>query len=154
MATQKHLSLRRLQEVLRRQDPPKWGADYDPGIRATREEAPSGSRYLQLWSERLQRYVHALSRVESPAVMLALMNPALFELHEQRMLSMEPRPHPLASHPMAVGLNLPPLKGTIMVAERLDLFSHHQWFRHREPQTNEEAVLPAPFFGDRWLWRS
>ena len=38
------LILARLYEILRRQDPPQWGKQYDPAIRATREEAPSTGR--------------------------------------------------------------------------------------------------------------
>ena len=58
------LTLARLYEILRRQDPPQWGKQYDPAIRATREEAPSRSRPAQVWSERLERYCHTLSLVE------------------------------------------------------------------------------------------
>ncbi|MGC4062793.1 MAG: hypothetical protein QM749_18945 [Aquabacterium sp.] len=83
--------------------------------------------------------------------MLALMNPALFELQEQRMLPVEARPHPLSGHPVAVGMVLPPMRGTVMVAERLDLFHHHRWLRHREKE-NGDVVLPFPFFGDLLLF--
>jgi len=64
MAKYKHKTLARLKELQRRQDPPKWGRDYEPAIRATREEAPARSRFLQIWFEKLKRYVHALSSVE------------------------------------------------------------------------------------------
>ena len=42
--------LSRLNEILRRQDPPAWGPTYDPAIRAIREEAPPRSRPAQVWS--------------------------------------------------------------------------------------------------------
>lgn len=96
----------------------------------------------------LGRYVHTLSAVEAPVGMLALMHPASFELQEQRMLAFDQRPHPLASHPLAVGLELPVLKGTISVAERLDLLAHHRWLRYRDAASGEDLILPFPFMGD------
>ena len=80
--------------------------------------------------------------------MLALMHPALFELQEQRMLAAEPQPHPLASHPSAVGLELAALQGTISVAERLDLLAQHRWLRYRDAASGEDLILPFPFMGD------
>lgn len=61
MPKPKHLGLPRLKEILRRQDPPKYAKDYDPAIRAIREEGPERSRPAQVWSELLGRYCHALS---------------------------------------------------------------------------------------------
>lgn len=121
------LTLARLKEILRRQDPPQWGKQYDPAIRATREEAPSRSRPAQVWSERLDRYCHTLSLVEQKVLLLALFNPQLFELQEQRMLATETRPHPLAGHSLATGLELPGLRGTIDVCERLDMIDRLPW---------------------------
>lgn len=122
---QRRMTLARLRQIMRRQDPPAWGAAYQPGIFATRDEAPSISRAVQLWSEKLQRYVHGLSGPEQAALILALHHPQLFELQEQRMLPMEKRPHPLTGHPRATGMSLPDMRGTIAVAEHLDLLKLH-----------------------------
>ncbi len=142
------LTLPRLKEILRRQDPPNWRSDYDPAIRATREEAPALSRFAQVWNEKLCRYCHVLSSVEQKAMLLALFNPQLFEIQEQRILTCEPRPHPLASHPLAVGLVLPSLRGTIDVCERLDMLDSHLWINIDHPDGTGQVPVPAPFVGD------
>lgn len=148
MSKPMHLTLARLKEVLRRQDPPQWGRNYDPAIRAIREEAPARSRFAQVWSERLGRYCHALSSIEEKALILALFHPALFELQEQRMLATEPRPHPLAGHTLAVGMDLPPLRGTIDVCDRLDMIERHLWIQVDHPDGTGRIPVPAPFIGD------
>jgi len=154
MAKPMHISLSRLKEVLRRQDPPQWGQKYDPAIRATREEAPSRSRFAQVWSERLDRYCHALSSVEEKALIFALFNPNLFELQEQRILSTEARPHPLEGCVLASGMKLPPVKGTISVCDRLDLIKLHPVLRLTHPETSERIVVPVPWIGDFLLYLS
>lgn len=150
--TQRRMTFARLQQVMRRQDPPAWGADYQPGILATREEAPAISCAAQLWSEKLQRYVHALSTPEQAAVRLALHHPRLFDLQEQRMLPMEGRSHPLVGHPRSVGRSLPDMPGTIAIAQRLDVLKAHGWIRHRDPSTGDDQLVPTPFFGDLLLF--
>jgi hypothetical protein len=138
--------------VSRRQDPPEWGANYTPAIRATREEAPSRSRPAQVWSDRLGRYCHVLSLVEQKALLLILFNPALFELQEQRVLATESRPHPLAGHPLAVGMNLPALRGTINVCDRLDMIERHPWTHVDHPDGTGRIPIPVPFIGDFLLF--
>jgi hypothetical protein len=152
MAKPMHLTLARLKEVLRRQDTPKWGRDYDPAIRATREEAPARSRFLQIWHERLGRYVHALSSIEGKALLLAFFHKALFELQEQRVLFTEARPHPLQGHPLAVGLELPHLRGTIDVCDRLDMIERHLWIQVDLPDGTGRVPVPVPFIGDLLLF--
>lgn len=152
MAKYKHKTLARLKELQRRQDPPKWGRDYEPAIRATREEAPARSRFLQIWFEKLRRYVHALSSVEGKVALLAMFNQALFELQEERMLATEPRPHPLFSHPLAAGMVLPPLRGTIDVCERLDMIELHSWTQVDLPGGTGRVPVPIPFIGDFLLF--
>lgn len=144
--------LKRLFEILRRQDPPRLGSGYDPSIRAVREEAPPRSRFFQIWSEFLQRYVHALSSIEADVVILALFHAALIDLHEQRMLATEPRPHPLAGHSLAVGMALPPLRGTIDVCDRLDMIDRHLWTQIEHPNGTGKVSVPAPFIGDFLLF--
>jgi hypothetical protein len=149
---QRRMTFARLQQIHRRQDPPAWSPDYQPGIFATREEAPSVSRAAQMWSQKLQRYVHALSATEQTAVRLALFYPDLFEVQEQRMLPVKPQQHPLSGHARAVGLDLPSLQGTIAVAERLDVLKMHGWIRHYDEQSQETRLVPTPMFGDLLLF--
>lgn len=152
MARPRHLSESRLREILRRQDPPKWGRDYDPAIRATREEAPSRSRPAQVWSNRLGRYCHVLSAVEQKALLLVLYHPALFELHEQRMLATESSPHPLAGHTHSVGLSFPHFRGTVSVCERLDAIPYHPRVSVDRPDGGGRIEVPFPFIGDFLLY--
>ncbi|HEY4080551.1 MAG TPA: hypothetical protein VGM81_07635 [Burkholderiaceae bacterium] len=146
------MTLARLAQIYERQDPPAWGSMYQPSIKATREEAPAISCAAEMWSEKLQRYVHALSSPEQKAVLLALFCPQLFELQEQRMLPLGRRPHPLAGHPRAVGLDFPEMRGTIQVAESLDLLRAHSWLRQRDTETDGEQLVPIPFTGDMLLF--
>lgn len=148
----RRMTASRLQAIYRRQDPPAWGAEYQPSILATREEAPAISRAAQLWSVRLNRYVHALSATEQAAVRLALFHRGVFELQEQRMLPVDRKPHPLTGHGRTVGLNLPDLPGTIAVAERLDLLKLHSLMRPVDRQTGERQHVPIPFIGDLLLF--
>lgn len=150
--SQRRMTFARLKEIYRRQDPPSWGRAYQPSIKATREEAPAISRAAQLWSEKLQRYVHALSSSEQAAVRLVLHHPHLFELQEQRMLPVEERPHPMTGHPRATGMDLPSLPGTIAVAQRLDFLKMHGWIRRLDPETSTDLLLPIPFLGDLLLF--
>ena len=152
MAKAISLKLARLRETLRRQDPPSWGSAYDPAIRATREEAPSISRPATVWCELLGRYCHTLSLVEQKALLLAISNPALFEMQEERMLPTEARPHPLASHPLAIGMELPHLRGTIDVCDRLDMIDQHLWIYVEHPEKTGRIPVPAPFIGDLLLF--
>ncbi|WP_155419428.1 hypothetical protein [Chromobacterium subtsugae] len=152
MAKSMRLSLARLKEVLRRQDLPQWGRNYDPAIRATREEAPARSRFAQVWSERLGRYCHVLSSVEQDALLLALFHPGLFELQEQRILVTEARPHPLCGHVLAAGMSLPPLRGTIDVCDRLDMIGRHPWLNVDHPDGSGRIQVPTPFIGDFLLF--
>jgi hypothetical protein len=149
---QRRITFARLREISRRQDPPQWGAAYEPGIKATREEAPAISRSAEMWCERLQRDVHVLSKPEQTAVLLALHHPRLFDMQEQRMLPVASRPHPLTGHPRVTDTDLPTMEGTIAVAERLDLLKVHGWLRARDPATGEDQVVPIPFLGDLLLF--
>lgn len=152
MAKAISLTLPRLREIFRRQDPPNWGSAYDPAIRATREESPYISRPATVKSELLGRECHTLSLVEQKSMLLALFNPALFEMQEQRMLPTEARPHPLASHPLAIGMELPHLRGTIDVCDRLDMIDQHLWIYVEHPEKTGRIPVPAPFIGDFLLF--
>lgn len=142
----------RLRLIQRRQDPPEWGSSYEPAIQATRDEAPSISRASMTWSNQLGRYCHALSAVEQKVLRFALYHPQLFELHEQRMLSPEPRPHPLEGHELAVNTDLPSLKGTINVCDRLGFMKLHPKISISHPEQFENMTVPWPFIGDFLLF--
>jgi len=138
----KRMTFKRLIEIYRRQDPP------EPGIKATREEAPKPSWAAEQWSEKLRRYVHSISRPEQGAIRFALFHPQLFELQEQRMMAPDRRLHPLCGHPKAVGMDLPDFMGTVSVADRLDALHALSWIKRRNPATNDWDLVPIPLFGD------
>jgi hypothetical protein len=142
----------RLRTILSRQATPRWGADYQPAIQATVREAPSISRATLLRSKRLGRDIHTLSSSERRAALLALYHPRLFDLHEQRMLSGEPAPHPLSDHPLARGLALPPLRGTVDVAERLGYLPLHPTISVASRDREGRFRVPFPYIGDFLLY--
>ena len=152
MGKRAYPNLARLREILRRQDPPAWSPDYEPAIKAVREEAPPRSRPAQVLSAKLNRYCHVLSSVELSVLFIALCHPDLIELHEQRMLSMEPCLHPLSGHPLSIGLDLPRLEGTISVAQRLDYLNLHPKVYLSDPKTNSKTPVPFPWTGDFLLF--
>lgn len=121
----RHTPQARLRRILNRQSTPRWGADYVPGTLATPQEAPRVSRPSILWSSKLQRDVHLLSGPETRAALLALYSPLVWDLHEQHMLSAEPTTHPLQGHPLAMGMQLTRIEGTVNVASSMEQLSQH-----------------------------
>ncbi len=144
-------SLPRLREILRRQDPPGWSPNYVPAILAERTEAPGISRPSRVWSPKFRRYLHVLSSVEFSVLMVALYHPNLFELHEQRMLATESRPHPLEGHPAITDQKLRPLRGTIAVASRLGCLNLHPRIQFRDDH-GHSITAPFPWIGDFLLF--
>lgn len=144
----------RLREIRRRQDPPKFGASYDPAIRATREEAPQHSRPSRIYWPPLMRQLHVLSTVERDVLLLCLYVGRPWEVQEQRMLPMIPSPHPMARHRRAASLPLLPLQGTLEVAERLGYLKLHPWIRAANKDTGEVMTQPFPWIGDLLFFRS
>ncbi|KOP61401.1 hypothetical protein OX90_00905 [Pseudomonas coronafaciens pv. porri] len=51
-------------------------------------------------SRKLGRTIHLMSIPERVFAQLALFNPAVFDLHEQKMLHIDPAVHPLFGHPL------------------------------------------------------
>jgi hypothetical protein len=88
-----------------------------------------------------------LSLVELAVLLVLLYHPHMFELQEQRMLAMEPMPHPLHGHPVAAGLMLLPLAGTIAVAERLGYLHLHP-HTYAEDREGRRIPVPIPWIGD------
>lgn len=140
--------------MIKRQATPQWGPAYRPAIMATGGEAPSMSKVPTVSSGLLQRYMHALSKSEQACMALALHHPRLFELKEQHVLARMPADHPLVGHPKAAGLNLPTTTGTIGIAERFDVISHHPKVQEvvRSPAGNVTRMVTAPWIGDLLLF--
>lgn len=147
MATPKR-TLARLEEINRRQLPPKFGAQYQAAIRATPGEAPSRARCTIIsspyWNH---REIHLLSHQELKACVLALYNPDVFDLHEQKILYPYAQPHPLAGlEPCPAAL--PNFKGTVDVCARLGIqLKHPVIFMEAE-----RRYVPFPFIGDLLLF--
>ncbi len=144
-------SLERYKQILRRQEKPKFGSDYEPSIRATREEAPNISIATQSWSSFLGRRVHTLSGPETKAASLALYHPNLIDLHEQRMLSVFPEEHPFARHSVMDGKLPLPVRGTFEVAEKLGYSDHHPMIPVDKHKFGCDW-LPFPYIGDLLLF--
>lgn len=153
MASKKGISAVRLKKIYRRQSCPAWDETYTPSILATPQEAPSISRAFILTPSKLGgRETHLLSTPERNSALLGLYNPCVVGLQEQRMLSPEPRTHPLWTFPEIDKTNLPPIKGVIDVAERLgyiDLL--HQVKIESRQLDGEHVSVVFPWIGDL-LW--
>lgn len=135
----------RVASILSRQIPPRWGAAYVPAIQVTRQEAPRISRPSLLNSRRLGRAVHVLSTPERIAAQLALYHPGLRDLHEQKMLSVVPAAHPLATFPGLVSTGLPSSSGTVAIAEALGHLDMHAMV------PTSDGWAPSPYVGDLFL---
>lgn len=153
MARKKGVTPERLRTILQRQEKQRWGPDYTPSIQATPAEAPSISRAATLSSAKLGREIHVLSSSEKAAALLALYHPHLVDLHEQKMLSPTPRPHPLTDYPGDSSPNLPPLKGTLSAAQRLDYLHIHPCVRVSDKdEPSGKRWVPFPYVGDFLLY--
>lgn len=153
MGTVRRLTEARLRTILSRQDPPAFGRDYDPSIRAVREEAPDRSRFAKVWSARVEREISTISRPEKWVLYIVLYCPWLFDIQEQRMLPYLQAPHPLAGHSRAAGMKLPNFRGTLAIAEALGALDVHPVLHiaSAEDPTVMEAV-PFPWIGDFLLF--
>lgn len=156
MGMPKRLTRKRFEQILERQDPPTFGKGYQPSIKATREEAPAGSRPADVWSERLQRYIATLSEPERDVLPIVLYCPWLFELQEERMLPFLPSAHPLDGHPNAAGMALPAFRGTLTVASDLGYLRYHPVVAESDEEDEEpdpdESPEPACWIGDFLLF--
>ncbi|WP_152670398.1 transposase [Pseudomonas putida] len=136
--------------IVERQLSFQWGDEYQPSIRASRSEGPRISRLRELNWKRYGRTLHLLSTPEIRAVNLALYNPNVFDIHEQKMLHPTPTTHPLFGHPLAQTMILASHKGTLDVAERLGSFRSHPtvWIDNGE----QRERIPFPYLGDLLLY--
>ncbi len=145
--------VQRLRVMLERQAVQRFSPEYEPAQRANRAEAPSVSRAYILHSAKLGRDVHLLSTPEMAAGLVALYHPRLFELQEQRLLSMGPSVHPLVGHPKAIGMPLSPLPGTLRVMESLGELRKHATISYQtSPDPQSEQSIPWPYIGDLLLF--
>lgn len=136
-------------DMVSRQGSFKWGDIYTPCTLAVPREAPKGSRISRLNSRSLGRTIHALSTPERVFVQFALYNPALIDIHEQKMLSPVPTVHPLRGHPLSTESFPPPLSGTLAVAKAIGLEHHTIVYEY---PNGERKRKPFPYQGDLLLY--
>jgi len=143
------ISQKTLTRIRDRQSNFRWGDEYVPAIFAVPGEAPKTSRICRLNSRKLGRTLHLLSIPERVFTQLALFNPAVFEIHEQKMLHPQPHVHPLHGHPLALGLNLSPLVGTLAVAQEIGM-DHAKVVV--ETHSGERRWSAYPYLGDLLIY--
>lgn len=143
------ISQKTLQRIVERQGRFEWGNKYLAGIFAIPGEAPKGSRVSRLNSRKLGRTLHLLSTPERVFTQLALFNPRVFDIHEQKMLYPGQHLNPLNGHPLATGANLHPVLGTLAIATRIG-FDHAKVVV--EDANGQRRWLPHPYLGDLLLY--
>lgn len=152
---QKGTAQLRVERYFYRQNPayPRWGQAYQPAIQAVREEAPGRSRPTIITAaNKLRRPLHVLSLAERAALLLALYNPKVIDVHEQRVLDPAPSPHPLHGHPThGIGQHHRSLPGTWAIAEQLGYRQHHPVLTVVDDQGNR-GKAPHPLVGDLLLY--
>jgi hypothetical protein len=104
-----------------------------------------------VWSAHLGRYVHVLSKGELSVLGIALQCPRLFELQEQRLLHFDERPHPLHGHPLANGLKLLNLRGSVQIAESLGVLRYYPVIWGSD-EMGVRRRLPFVYVGDFLLF--
>jgi hypothetical protein len=153
-ARKKGVTPTRMLAILKRQAEPRWGSDYIPSILATPQEAPSISHACTLNSSKLGREVHCLSLPEMAVALLALYDPDVVDLQEQRMLAPWPTPHPLFGFPGLHQVHLPPIRGMIDVADRMGYLSMLPRVKIENPDTPGSLDTQIfPYIGDLLLFR-
>lgn len=143
------ISQKTLKRIKDRQGNFHWGNEYVPAIFAVPGEAPKTSRICRLNSRKLGRTLHLLSIPERVFTQLALFNPAVFEIHEQKMLHPQPHVHPLHGHPLALGMSLRPLVGTLAAAQEIGM-DHAKVVI--EASSGERRWAAYPYLGDLLIY--
>jgi len=150
----RHPCFSRLEEILKRQaGPSKWLGDYQPCNAISDGDCPKGTRPSSFCDPYLKRTVEAQAGTEQVFLLLALHHPDLIDLHEQKMLFFSPAPHPLEGHPLARGLQLPGLRGTLNIAEAIGKLKEHSMVRApRDHEVLKGCLVPFPYVGDILLY--
>jgi hypothetical protein len=153
MGARRNPSHERLGTILKRQSDPSWGFDYEPAIRAVRDEAPNESHAYRLIAGKVPgREIHLLSQQEFFAALLGLYHPKVVGLQEERALMSGFSPHPLHNFPGVIASALPPLRGMIDVAERLGYVDILPRVWMPDPDCEDgRRELVFPYIGDL-LW--
>lgn len=153
MATQIAHEEARFRRIYARQWLDRWYDEYDAGIHATGREAPFASGATILAPQKMgRRPFHCLSTGETWAALLLLFHPSVWEVHEQRILYPVPRKHFLEGHPRGAGFHWPQLRGTLDVAERLNLLPHIRSIRIRGDREGEYRSVPVFWLGDQLVF--
>lgn len=150
--TKKIVTGNRLRTVFKRQKSPTWDKNYQPGILATREEAPDISRASILTPGMLGRSFHCLSKPEKYFSIFGFYSQRFAGAQEQRMMPAHPIPHPLFTMPAVTDKRLPILPGTLAIAERIgatNILSTGSLPAENEREEPLKIILP--FFSDI-LW--
>lgn len=143
----------KLMELQKKQLNGIFGKDYQAAQKATVSEAPNVSSAVILYSTKLEREVHLMSKGEFKAALLALYNDRLFDVHEQKLLSMDPDLHPLQMHPRNQVEELPHLVGTIAVAKEMGkLNKHYTYIKKVSEDKSQWKVRYWPYVGDLLLY--
>jgi hypothetical protein len=111
----------RVKRLAARQPCSSWSQDYQPATRATRQEAPAWSipRILR-GKVKVKRDLHAMSSVEGDALLVALYEPSVVDIHEQKVLQFDASPNPMVNHPLLAAKNVQNLPGMYWAYQQLE----------------------------------
>lgn len=133
----------KVDRIYRRQATQRWGAEYEPAICAVAGEAPPKATPIAFRSLRLGRTMHAMSQGEAFFIALALMNPAVWDVHEQAILHPYASQHPLSAHPVYGLRPWPATRGTLqIVADWGEFHRHPKVSRSKQPGHVEDLAWP------------
>lgn len=126
MAFNYRRQVERHHRIRARQPSSAWSKDYEPAIRATREEAPSSSQATILSElNKLGRELHACSIPERHALVILLFCPEVVWIGEQFALQPFPSPHPLKGFAGAEIAAQKELPGSTHVFKHLGALDQH-----------------------------
>lgn len=132
---------------------PGWDRSHNAAIEAKPGKAPQCSWAYRIEHAELGRTINALSRPEYDLVYIALYNDRLFDLRDQFKFDLLSGVHPLHGHPLLLGNKLPHHKGSLAIANELDLLKHHPKIFRPVPTHEDGGHWEAlPMLGDFLLF--
>lgn len=135
-----------LERCIARQGDLKVGADYQPAIRAVREEAPSICWASRVWYQKYQRWLQVIGMPAMAPVLFALYHPLVHEILEELVIWPDPVSNPLSHYDELAHFKYPGSRGTVKIASEMAALGDIP--RCRIIVDNNELLAALPFIAD------